>query len=101
MRQCWTLTVPCISETCIEIKIKLNFYFRTSFEAPQRSATIKIYLIFSLRPGLEWEVFKESDSKGNDFKLESPIKPGELYMNTNSMLFNKNNSKSGDKISLC
>ena len=24
------LTVPCISESCIEIKIKLNFYFHTS-----------------------------------------------------------------------
>ena len=26
-----TLPVPCISESCIEIKIKLNFYFYTSF----------------------------------------------------------------------
>ena len=25
-----TLPVPCISESCIEVKIKLNFYFRTS-----------------------------------------------------------------------
>ena len=25
-----TLNVPCISESCIEIKIKLNFYFHTS-----------------------------------------------------------------------
>ena len=25
-----TLPVPCISESCIEIKIKLNFYFHTS-----------------------------------------------------------------------
>ena len=25
-----TLLVPCISESCIDIKIKLNFYFRTS-----------------------------------------------------------------------
>ena len=24
-----TLNVPCISESCIEIKIKLNFYFHT------------------------------------------------------------------------
>ena len=25
-----TLPVPCISENCIEIKIKLNFYYHTS-----------------------------------------------------------------------
>ena len=25
-----TLTISCISESCIEIKIKLNFYFNTS-----------------------------------------------------------------------
>ena len=25
-----TLNVPCISESCIEMKIKLNFYFHTS-----------------------------------------------------------------------
>ena len=31
-----------ISESCIEIKIELNFYFHTSFEAPQRSVKIKI-----------------------------------------------------------
>ena len=64
--------VPFISESCIEIKIKLNFYFHTSlwclkrfyegllkalikpFEAPQRSVK-KINLIFSIRPGLERE----------------------------------------------
>ena len=60
-----TLNVPCISESCIEIKIKLNFCFHTSlrwlknfyegfedfkkpFEAPQRSVKMKINLIFSL-----------------------------------------------------
>ena len=55
-----TLPVPCISESFIEIKIKLNFYFHISlwcikrfyygllglyikpFEAPQRSLKIKI-----------------------------------------------------------
>ena len=46
-----SLPVPCISESCIKIKIKLNFYFDTSlwclkrflpFEAPQRSVKIKI-----------------------------------------------------------
>ena len=54
-----TLKDPLISESCIEIKIKLNFYFHTSlwclkrfyegfkafikpFEAPQRSVKIKI-----------------------------------------------------------
>ena len=51
------LPVPCISESCIEIKIKLDFYFPTSllclkrpsiklFEAPQRSVKIKIELNF-------------------------------------------------------
>ena len=50
-----TLKDPFISESCIEIKIELNFYFHTSlwclkrfyafikpFEAPQRSVKIKI-----------------------------------------------------------
>ena len=50
-----TLAVPCISEGCIEIKIKLSFYFHTSlwclkglkafikpFEAPQRSVKVKV-----------------------------------------------------------
>ena len=52
-----TLKDPFISESCIEIKIQLNFYFHTSlwctkrfygglfikaFEAPQRSVKIKI-----------------------------------------------------------
>ena len=50
------LPVPCISESCIEIKIQFNFYFHTSlrclkrfyeglhktFEAPQRSVKIEI-----------------------------------------------------------
>ena len=52
---CLTLPVPCISETCIEIKIKLNFHFHTSFkafikpfEASQRSVKIKISLNFFL-----------------------------------------------------
>ena len=54
----WTLTTPCISESCIKVKINLNFYFLTSFwclkrfykckafvkpfEAPQRSVKIRI-----------------------------------------------------------
>ena len=46
-------------------------------------------------------VLKESDSKDKGFRLESPIKPRELYMNTNSILINKNSSKTGLKISLC
>ena len=48
-----TLKVPCISESCVEMKIKLNFYFHTflvvpqkafikPFEAPQRNVKIKI-----------------------------------------------------------
>ena len=43
-----TLNVLCIFGSCIEMKIKLNFYFHTSvtFEAPQRSVKIKIYLNF-------------------------------------------------------
>ena len=28
--KCLALNVPCISEGCIEIRIKLNFYFHTS-----------------------------------------------------------------------
>ena len=44
-----TLKDPFISESCIEIKIELNFYFHTSswclkrfYEASQRSVKIKI-----------------------------------------------------------
>ena len=47
-----TLPVPCISKSCIEIKIKLNFIFTLlcgaskgfmkAFKAPQRSVKIKI-----------------------------------------------------------
>ena len=44
-----TPSVPCISESCIKIKINFHFYFHTSFwflkrfyEAPQRSVKIKI-----------------------------------------------------------
>ena len=70
-----TLPVPCISESCIEIKIKLNFCFHTSlwcirrfykglkalikpFKVPQRSVKtkLKLKLIFSLRPELGREV---------------------------------------------
>ena len=48
------------SESCIEIKTQLNFYFHTSlwllnikpFEAPQRSAKTKILIDLFLRPGL-------------------------------------------------
>ena len=41
-KNCWhpynnlTLNVPCISENCIEIKIKLNFYFHTSLRCLKR-----------------------------------------------------------------
>ena len=31
-----TLNVPCISESCIEMKIKLNFYFHTSLWSLKR-----------------------------------------------------------------
>ena len=31
-----TLPVPCISEKCIKIKIKLTFYFHTSFSSLKR-----------------------------------------------------------------
>ena len=67
-----TLPVPCISESCIEINIKLIFIFTllcgTSkgfmkalkalikpFEEPQRNVKRKINLIFSLQPGLRRE----------------------------------------------
>ena len=64
-----TLNVPYISESCIEIKIKWNFYFHTStwclkrfyevfktfikpFETPQRNVKIKILLIFFSSSGI-------------------------------------------------
>ena len=53
-----TLPAPCISGSCIEIKIKLNFFFTLlcgalkaflkPFEAPRRSVKIKIELNFFL-----------------------------------------------------
>ena len=36
-----TLPVPCISESCIEIKIKLNFYFQTSLWCLKRLGFMK------------------------------------------------------------
>ena len=32
----FTLPTPCISESCIEIKINLNFYFHTSLRCLKR-----------------------------------------------------------------
>ena len=56
----FTLNVPCISESCIEIKIKLNFYFHTSlwclkkrfYEGLKGVWKYKFNLIFSLRSRL-------------------------------------------------
>ena len=38
---------------------------------------------------------KKPDSKGKDSVLEPSIKPGELYMNTNSTLIKENSLKTG------
>ena len=47
--QLWlTLNAPCISESCIEIKIKLKFFTFTLL-----CGTKKFNLIFSLHSGLE------------------------------------------------
>ena len=61
-----TLSVPCISKSCIEIKVKLNFHtfcgaskdfmkaiktFIKPFEAPQRSVKTKFNLIFFYSSG--------------------------------------------------
>ena len=73
----WTLSYPCISESCIKIKINLNFYFHNSLwclkrsyegfkaiikplEVPQRSEKIKFKFIFSFCPRLGREGFKLS-----------------------------------------
>ena len=54
-----TLLVPCISESCIEMKIKLNFYFRTSLWGLKRfyeglkvglSSYIYIFICFNDSP---------------------------------------------------
>ena len=50
-----TLNDPCISESCIEIKIKSNFYF-TLLCGASKGFTKAFNLIFSLRPGLGREV---------------------------------------------
>ena len=53
------LLVPCISESCIEMKIKLNFYFRTSLWGLKRfyeglkvglSSYIYIFICFNDSP---------------------------------------------------
>ena len=52
-----TLPVPCISESCTEIKLKLNFYFHASlwflkrFERPY-SVKINIYSKFFSTSGI-------------------------------------------------
>ena len=50
-----TLNVPCISESCIEREIKLNFYF-TLLCGASKDFTKAFNLIFSLHPGLGREV---------------------------------------------
>ena len=57
-----TFPLPCISESCIEIKVKLNFYFHTSlwflekfyegqpFEAPQRIAKFFFFFLIGIHP---------------------------------------------------
>ena len=64
-----TLLAPCISETCIKIKIKVNFYFCSSlcaskgfvkaskafikpFDAPQTSVKMRIEVNFLFRSGI-------------------------------------------------
>ena len=46
-----TLNVPCISESCVEIKINLNFYFHASLWCLKRFYE-GLKLIFCLRPEL-------------------------------------------------
>ena len=48
-----TFNVPCFSESCIEIKIKLNFYFHTSGASKGFMKALKAF--FSLSPGSGWE----------------------------------------------
>ena len=58
-----TLNVPCISESYIEIKIKLKFLFSHFFLVPQKvlwrpfMKALKFNLVFSLRPELGREGF--------------------------------------------
>ena len=66
---------PCISESCIKIKINLNFYFHTSFWCRKRfyegfggphktflrhHKVVEKSLIFSLRPGSGQEELMET-----------------------------------------
>ena len=60
---CWnqtllTLPAPCISESCIKIKIKA---FIKPFEAPQRSVKIKISVNFFSLSGMEAGRVKTSE----------------------------------------
>ena len=57
-----TLPVPCISESCIEVKVKLNFYFHTSlwclrrfYEGLTKKCENENLTVFSLCPGLRRE----------------------------------------------
>ena len=44
---------------------------------------------------------RDSGYKGKGSSIESSIKPGDLYMNTNSLLINEKSAKIGLKIRLC
>ena len=46
-------------------------------------------------------VVKQADCKDKGSSIESSIKPGDLYMNTNSLLINEKSVKIGLKIRLC
>ena len=57
---CLTLTAPCITKSCIKIKINLTFYFHTTFWYLKDFMKV---LIFSIPPGSERERFNTDSTR--------------------------------------
>ena len=90
-----TLPALCISESCIKIKIILNFYFHTflwclkmfyeafikPFVAPKRSVKIKIWVNFFSSSGIGTErvkiILMKPNKKANQSQISRDVNHGE------------------------
>ena len=57
-----TVPVPCISESCVKIKINLNFYFHTSFPTFQATPPLYWFFVTPLPPPLKIAFVSESQN---------------------------------------
>ena len=71
----FTFNVPCISESCIKIKINLNFYFHPSFLVPRkvswRPLRIKWMSLFCFL--YSYDPIKKHSRTQNSVTLENPV----------------------------